>query len=183
MSIALPEAISAPSPLHRYNSPTATPAPAINRLPRRHVVCGRLTIPPALWDKRFHAFFRLRRACLAGPVSSPASRIPERLSSVSGTPPPPTQHWRCLLPPRLFAPPPAQEVIHAAQPVGPVVTDPPPADMDLILPGNPVPGGAIAAPSPLASPHRAALRGGRSLSRRENTESPHQVHPGNTSRR
>ena len=183
MSIALPQAISAPSAFRRFNSPTATPAPAINRLPRRHVVCGPLTTPPALWDKRFHAFFRLRRACLAGSVSSPASLIPERISSASGTPPPPTQHWRCLLPPRLFAPPLPQEVIHAAQPVGPVVSDPPPADIALILRAHSVPGGAIAAPSPLAAPHRAALRGGRSPSRRENTESPHQVHPGNTSRR
>ena len=61
------------------------------------------------------------------------------------------------MPPRLFAPPPAQKAIHAAQPVGPVVSDPPPADIVLILLGHPVPGGAIAARSPLAAPHRTAL--------------------------
>ena len=183
MSIALLEAISAPSPFRRFNSPTATPTPAIKRLPRRQVVCGRLTAPPALCDKRFRAFCRLCKACLAGPISSPTGLNPECLSSASGTPPPPTQQWRCLLPPRPFAPPLPQEVIHAAQPVGPVVSDPPPADIAFILPGHPVPGGAIVAPSLLVAPHRAALRDGRSPSRRENTESPTRYTPGNISRR
>ena len=183
VSIALPQAISAPSAFRRFNSPTATPTPAINRLPCCHVVCGPLIDPPALCDKRFRAFYRLPAACIAGPVSSPAAPIPERTLSAFGTPTLPTQQWRCLLPPWLFAPPPSQEVIHAAQPVGPVVSDPPPADIAIIPPGHPVSDGAIVAPSPLASPHRAALRDGRSPSRRENSESPTRYTPGNISRR